>query len=299
MKPYTKKALTIDEQIAKLESRGLIIPDRDKAAHYLRNISYYRLSAYMLAYQAKDGSHSFHPNTTFDSVLELYVFDRALRVFAFDAIERIEIALRTQLIHQMALQHGSHWQEDQKLFKDYWAFDALRKQISDACAQRKPEVFIKHYMDTYDPPLQPACWMSLEILTMGSLSRVFGALADTSNKTLVADHFKVSWSVMQSWMHMLTYVRNLCAHHSRLWNRELGIQPALLLKPKHPWIQPSYTNNRRMYYVLCCLRYLSLTINPSGSYTARLKVLMKKYPTVPYQYMGFPLDWEKEPLWLA
>lgn len=299
MKPYTKQPLSITDQITKLEERGLVIPDKEKAAHYFSNISYYRLSAYMLAYQAKDGSHTFHPGTSFDSVLELYVFDRALRVFTFDAIERIEIALRTQLIYQLALQHGSHWQQNRALFKNDEAFNVLQRQINEACTQRKPEVFIKHYLDTYDRPKQPACWMSLEVLTMGSLSRVYGSLADTSNKTLVAAHFKVPWKVMQSWMHMLTYIRNLCAHHSRLWNRELGIQPMPLLKPVHPWIDKGYTNNRRMYYALCCLRYLSLSINPSGSYTQRLKLLMEKYPSVPFQFMGFPAGWDEEPLWRA
>ncbi len=299
MKPYTKPPLSIDQQIDLLLARGLQVPDRSKAAHYLANISYYRLSAYMLAYQEKDGTHRFLPGITFEQVLELYVFDRALRMFVFDAIERIEVAVRTQLIYQMAMQHGSHWQERQDLFKARADFFGLQKQIDEACTQNNQEVFIKHYLDTYDPPVRPASWMSLEILTMGSLSRVYKGLKHNADKTLVATHFGLHPHVMESWLHMLTYVRNLCAHHSRLWNRELGIQPALLQKPQHVWIDPAFNNNGRMYYVLCCLRYLLLGINPNGSYTTRLKALLAKYPTIPVRFMGFTADWDKEPLWSA
>jgi abortive infection bacteriophage resistance protein len=102
-----------------LEKRGLIIPDKNKAAHYLANISYYRLRAYTYPFQNNDDSnHTFIKPVTFDQVLYLYVLDRELRLIVFDAIERIEIALRTQIIYHFALQHGSHWFENPNLYID-------------------------------------------------------------------------------------------------------------------------------------------------------------------------------------
>jgi abortive infection bacteriophage resistance protein len=94
--------------------RGLQVPDSLRAQSYLSHISYYRLSAYCLLFQTtKD---KFNKNTTFDDVLSLYLFDRELRLLILDAIERIEIGLRTQIIYQLALKYGSHWHDDANLF---------------------------------------------------------------------------------------------------------------------------------------------------------------------------------------
>ena len=110
MRTYTKPALTIDQQIDLLEKRGLSIPDHAQARRHLSNISYYRLSAYMLPYRVLDSSGNyldqFVPGATWDDVYNLYKFDRKLRLLVFDAIERIEIALRTQVIYQLSHKYG-------------------------------------------------------------------------------------------------------------------------------------------------------------------------------------------------
>jgi abortive infection bacteriophage resistance protein len=297
MSKYAKPPLTHEQQLDLLLKRGLEIPDRAKALHYLGNISYYRLSAYMLPHQVHGQAHQFKTGASFDHVLELYVFDRALRILVFDAIERIEIALRTRMIHEMAMRYGGHWHERPELFKNQRVFFELQTQIDQHCAGRNKEVFVQHYLDKYTEPPKPPSWMSLEIITMGSLSKVFQALAHHDDQKRIAAHFGLYPEVLQSWSHSITFVRNLCAHHSRFWNRELGIQPVLLQKPKHPWIERSFTNNRRSYYMLCCLRYMLYSINPKGSFTHRLHELLKKHPGVPIKYMGFTPDWAAQPLW--
>ena len=99
---YTKPALTFEEQIALLKSRGLVIDDEQRATRHLSNVSYYRMSAYMLSFKKLDANENvldeFEEGTTWDNVYDLYKFDRKLRLLIFDAIERIEIALRTQVI---------------------------------------------------------------------------------------------------------------------------------------------------------------------------------------------------------
>lgn len=120
MRTYSKPALTIDEQIGLLEKRGLSIHDHDRAARHLSNISYYRLSAYMLPYRLVDACgkymDQFVAGTTWDCVYDLYKFDRKLRLLVFDAIERIEIALRTQVSYQSSHKYGSHWQNMPEIF---------------------------------------------------------------------------------------------------------------------------------------------------------------------------------------
>jgi abortive infection bacteriophage resistance protein len=92
---YSKNAITYDQQIAKLEKRGLQIPDREEARHYLRHIGYYRLAGYWWPLQSDKEKHIFKEDASFDRVIELYNFDRELRILLFRVIEKIEISLRT------------------------------------------------------------------------------------------------------------------------------------------------------------------------------------------------------------
>lgn len=89
--------MSYDDQLNLLQNRGLIISDRDTAKTYLQEISYYRLSAYFLPYQKK--KDHFNQGVTFEQIMQTYSFDRDLRLLIFDCIERIEIAIRTQLIY--------------------------------------------------------------------------------------------------------------------------------------------------------------------------------------------------------
>ena len=129
---FDKRPLTVDEQIALLKERGMVIPDEAKAKMYLCNISYYRLSAYwytLLENPKQD--HLFIRGTTFETVLDTYVFDRKLRLLIFDEIERMEIALRTTIIHNYCLQYGNNWYEDKSLFRLNFGIDKIIKLAVD------------------------------------------------------------------------------------------------------------------------------------------------------------------------
>lgn len=311
-KKYTKQTLSFQDQLIQLENRGLTIKNNAKAASYLQSISYYRLSAYFLPYQqVKD---TFNAGTTFAQIIQTYMFDKDLRLLVFDCIERLEIAIRTQFIYTMALHYNdSHWQDNQALFVNPYynkignlvdPYNDLQNIISKAKTKRTPEVFIKHYTNTYNSPANPPSWMCLELLTMGELSHIYRGLRNNSDKKRIASFFDVHHSVFKSWLHSLTYVRNLCAHHSRLWNRDLAIEPDRLLKPVGNWIGNRYQNNKRMFYFLCVIKYMLNRANPTNTLTQKIEDLFKKYPSVPIKYLGIPsdgngnlLNWKNEPLW--
>ncbi|MDP3556805.1 MAG: Abi family protein, partial [Bacteroidota bacterium] len=215
---FNKSAKTIEEQITLLRSRGLIIPDEIKARQYLSNISYYRLSSYMLPFQRyNDQKHSFMPNTSFDNILNLYVFDRQLRLLIFDEIERIEIAFRCQIIYKYSLSGGNNWYEEIGYFYNAFHFNKFQVQVNSELSLSK-EVFIQHYKTKYSSPVNPPAWMSLEILSFGQLSKMFKNLRTSAQKKEIGNHFSIHHEVLNSWVESLTYVRNLCAHHSRIWN---------------------------------------------------------------------------------
>lgn len=311
-KVYNKAPLTYQDQLALLESRGLTVAHRQKAISYLREISYYRLSAYYLPYQqVKD---TFNAGVTFEQIIHTYSFDRELRLLVFDCIERIEIAIRTQMIYSMALHYNdAHWQDNKNYFiTPYYnkignlvdPYSDFQTIISKAKTARTPEVFIKHYTDNYYRPANPPAWMCFELLTIGELSHIYRGLRNNTDKKRVADFFDLHQTVFTSWLHTLTYVRNICAHHARLWNKDLAIEPDKLLKPVGAWMGTAFQNNKRVFYFICALRYLLLRANPGNSLKDKLNALVTKYPTVPIQYLGIPsdgkgnmLDWQNEPLW--
>jgi len=309
---YNKLPLNFIDQIALLKSRDLIIKDEPKAISYLNEISYYRLSAYFLPYQiTKD---KFENNITFEQIIKTYSFDRELRLLVFDCIERIEVAIRTQFIYQMAINYNdSHWQDNQSHFiTPYYnkignlvnPFADFQAIISKAKTARTPETFIKHYINNYNKPANPPSWMCFELLTIGELSHVYRGLKNNADKKRIANFFDVHPTVFTSWLHTLTYVRNICAHHSRLWNRDLAIEPEKLLKPKGNWIDKPFENNKRVFYFLCVLRYMLLRANPSNSMKEKVENLFNKYPSVPIKYLGIPsdgkgnlLNWQNQPIW--
>jgi abortive infection bacteriophage resistance protein len=293
---FNKRPFTTVQHITLLRQRGLLVPNQNEAEQYLSNISYYRLSAYMIPFQqVKD---RFNHNTEFMNIVDLYVFDRELRLLVLDAIERIEVAVRAQIVNQLCNKYGSHWQDDRAVFiRNSRAYPGLQQIINEHCNSRNPEVFISHYLGNYHTPTNPPAWMCLELLTIGQLSKLFADIGLNQDKTDISNYFHLHRSVFQSWVHTLTYVRNICAHHARLWNRDFAIQPILLLRPMLNWIQPSYNNNRRCFYFLCTLQYLLQTVNPTGHFNEKVGTLIKKHPSVPIQFMGFIQGWENEPLW--
>jgi abortive infection bacteriophage resistance protein len=311
-KVYNKNPLSFQDQINLLKRRKLDIDNEAKALAYLQEISYYRLSAYFLPYQTiKD---QFDSGTTFDQIIKTYSFDRELRLLVFDCIERIEVSIRTQMIYQMAIFHNdSHWQDNKANFiTPYYnkigilidPFSDFQTIISKAKTARTPETFIKHYINKYDIPANPPSWMCFELLTIGELSHLYKGLKYNADKKRIADFFDLHHVVFTSWLHTLTYVRNICAHHSRLWNRDLAIEPEKLLRVKGDWIGKAFENNKRVFYFLCVLRYMLLRANPGNSFPQKLNDLFNKYPTVPIRYIGIPsngkgnlLDWKNEPLW--
>lgn len=311
LRKYSKLPLSYSEQVELVKSRGLKVPDEEKAKSYFAQISYYRLSAFFLPYQKE--KDKFNRDIEFDQILDTYTFDRELRLLVFDCIERIEIAIRTQMIYKLVTKYNdSHWQDKKALFiepykddKGKWVNPYLdfQKIIHKSKMVKHPEVFIKHYLDEYDEPENPPSWMCFELLTIGQLSRIYNGLRENKDKQLVADSFGLSHKVFASWLHSLTYVRNICAHHSRLWNRDLAIEPMKLKKPRLDWVDSRFEINQRTFYFLCTLQYLLKSANPKNHFKNKLIALFEKYPNIPIQFMGIPsdggemLNWKDEPLW--
>lgn len=295
---YEKPFLPISDQVNLLEARGLIIDDRDKAEFYLANISYYRLSAYMLPFKNK-GLETFLEGTTFSKILDAYVFDRELRLLVFDAIERIEIAFRTQAIYHPAKACGPMWYEDEANYLNKAGLVECFKTI-DYEIERSKEIFIQHFKTKYCDQNRPPAWIMFELLPFGLVSRMCFNLSDYTVREAIGVHFgfkSTQRDIFESWLQTLVYVRNVCAHHSRLWNRNLVNPPRMMKTTPHPWIKRNDISIRKLYYFLCTVMYLLSRINPETSFATRLKALIDDYSHLPISDMDFPANWESEPVW--
>lgn len=295
---YFKAPLSISDQISRLSGRGLIISDVQFAERKLSNISFYRLRAYTYPFQNNlDPNHPFIKKVTFEEIISFYEFDRDLRLLVFDAIERIEIALRTRIVYYYALTKGSHWFEDITLFRNSSFFakdlDSLDKEIG-----RSEEEFIKHYKNKYISPERPPAWMSLEVATLTTLSKMFQNLARSPEKKTIAKSLGLDFRVLENWMHVLSNVRNICAHHSRLYNRTLSQS---LVLPTHTngniWINNRIVDNAKIYAVLSAMVYLLDRINGVHDFRNRLFLLFAKYPDVESRLLNFPVNWKQEAFW--
>lgn len=293
--PFTKPALTYSQQVALLRNRGMEIADSKEAEFYLQHINYYRLAAYWLPFEADHATHRFRNGTTFTDVLDLYVFDRELRLLLLDAIERLEVSLRSQWAYQMAHNHGTHSHLDTKFAhsSNHWQsnLDTLEKEVQ----RNRHEAFIDHLMSHYTERLPPV-WAVCEVMSLGLLSRWYKNLKPIPTRRAIADVYSIDHNVLASWLHHLSIVRNICAHHNRLWNREFTVTPQLPRSKPLGLSVEFQQNSRRVYNTLIILMYCMDIIAPQHHWRSRMKMLIEK-PIITLAAMGFPADWETRTIW--
>lgn len=270
----------------------------------------------MLPYKKKEDGiiiDAFKEGTTWDDIYDLYVFDRKLRLLVFDAIERLEVAIRTQIIYQLSHKYGSHWQDNAHIFNPprevtlrdgrtitIDVYREIQSHIKEQLHSNRAEVFIQHYHNKYGTPENPPSWMSVEIMYFNHLSKICTGLKNRADINGIASYFALPPKTFCSWLHTMNYVRNICAHHSRLWNRDLNIVPEKLSFSKRlVWISnPDTAKRSKTYYFFCMINYMLQVANPTSQFKSKLKELLEEYKNViSLDSMGFPQGWKEEKMW--
>ncbi len=279
---FNKPALTVEKQIELLKSRGLIINNIEFAKSILSNIAYYRLSAYMKYFQIND---VFKTNTTFEDVINLYNFDKDLKSIIFENIRIIEISLRTKICLHMCSNYGSHWFYDINNYKSQKDYEKTLEILENERGLKK-DTFIKYYYEKYSEPDLPPFWMISEVLSMGDLSKILNGLNFKDVKqianSLTPDYF--TSPVLTNWIHVLATIRNICAHHSRLWNRQLKIKFAIPQRIPQ-WLENRVGNDN--VYAVCFVIALLMKHHPYNNFEQQLKQLFIKYKNMDITKMGF------------
>lgn len=298
--PYTKPWLSVSGQIEKLKTYGLVVQDHQSASEFLEHLNYYRFSGYGVAFEKV--RHVFLTGTTFEDIIDAYYFDRALRDLVTESLEVIELDLRAALAYDFGQHYGAFGHASQDSFFHRFKHKAWLDKLYDE-TKRSDEAFVKHYRNTYSEFPDLPIWVATEIMSFGALSRMYSGMIKADQKTIAA-RYGMQPRTLQSWMHHLVYVRNLCAHHVRLWDRIWAIRPDL--PPGHNWRPPLLPTNQHLFVTLLVqaklLGQCPAEKNFSTEWRNRIECLIeKKKPRTARadQLMGLPANWKDHPVWSA
>lgn len=293
---YDKGHLSFEAQADLLIQRGLIA-DKALLISILENVNYYRLSGYLYPYRQPDDT--FRPGTTLARAWRHYTFDRRFRLIVMDAVERVEVSVRTRLIYELSSLNGAFGYAEPAALPQLSPAEHTRwiEEIQKEFA-RSRETFVVHFKDKYGDVHQfLPLWVAGEIMPFGCTMKMYKGVADGVKRN-IARHYNVPDEVLTSWLHTINVIRNICAHHGRLWNRELGVKPFIPRKSKYPqWHAPVAIPQNRIFGVLTILRYLLRITAPQSRWESRLIALLEEYPEISRWSMGFPDNWKESPLW--
>jgi len=296
--PYAKPWLSCQDQLKLLESRGITVGDRPAAEAFLAHVNYYRLSGYCLAFE--DARHSYPDPLTFEQVCQAYDFDRDLRDLVTEALEVIEVDLRAAVAHHFGKQYGAFGHTlPANFFRTFRHAEWLAKLREEA--DRSRELFVTHFRARYAEFPNLPVWIATEIMSFGGLSHMYLGMHKSDQK-VVAKRYNLQPQTLQRAIHHFVYVRNLCAHHSRLWDRIWAIKPELPFGPA--WRPPHIANNGRLFATLLLLYHMMRKI-PSvapfdSEWKARVFTRLDDAPSVadPLATMGLATNWKQHPVWV-
>lgn len=312
---YNKPYLTIPEQVDLLRARGMTVEDQAKAEEYLQRIGYYRLSAYWHPMRARDAAtgkvlDSFVDGTTFKEATDLYTFDSRLRLIMLDAVERLEVSLRTEVALCLGKYHPHAHRLPHFVNRDFvtppFRSGASRHQewVSrlDSKALESKDQFAIHFRTKYNGSHMPV-WIAVELLDFGPLSHLISGLRNTDLAKVGKSYGSLKPPQVKSWARSLAFTRNVCAHHARLWNKPLVNQPALVgsdIPGSLEHVQLVDGASKRLYSIACVARYMLQYANPRTSWKDRFVSHIKTFPKSPRLHLssaGFPADWEANDIW--
>lgn len=286
---YGKPPLIYSDQLNLLISRGLDCPDHNRALQWLKHIGYYRLSAYFLPFRIS-GTDSFRPGTTLADIVDLYKFDSSLRLLTLQALDRIEVGVRAAITYHLAHDLGVFGYANPASFSPKYNHSRLMQTLADE-ESKSTELFVRHYRGKYTSERHLPVWMATELLSFGALSTMYSYLKGNVRKK-IAQEFGQPEPIFTSWLHTLTAIRNVCAHHNRLWNRELSVKPLML----YSW-RATNIDNRRYYAIALVIQSLLSRIAPSTQWKERLKAQFRSHPAIDLSAMHFPSNWQNMPPW--
>ncbi|GAC1433201.1 MAG: Abi family protein [Burkholderiaceae bacterium] len=319
---YNRPWKSFDEQFELLTSRGMHVPDKASALAWLQRVGYYRLSAYWYPFRVfrmeqdaatgeivVERTDDFVADTVFSDAVGLYLFDRRLRVLLTDALERIEVSLRVRIAYRLGKSDTfAHLHVDNfhPTFRDKLdartrqkAFE-LWQQRHRGLVERSKEDFVKHYREKHGPDMP--LWVAIEVWDFGAVSQLLAMMKMPDQQAIAECYGVAEWNTFACWVRALSYLRNLVAHHSRVWNRNMVSEPKLPSSDSIAWCKEFAGKTdllAKPFVYLAIVRHMVEVICPGSQWRHRLADHLLAFPTQGSQRklsvgaMGVPDDWEK------
>lgn len=298
--PYLRPALQLREQVQKLRDAGLG-GDPETIERRLVAVGYHRLKPYWHPFRtATVHGWRLQAGTSIDDIWDRYVFDRELRVIVADALERIEISARASWVASMVEAHGPLGYASARGVQDYRELDEVRRRLWQALSKGRREPTVQNFERVHGPMVQtdpdtwPPLWTTAELLSFGELAWIVRRAPRPIRKA-IGHRLDLPEPAVHSWLHAFSQVRNVCAHHARLWNREFGVSPTELRRPD--WRAAAAIGPTRVFRHLNAMAHVLLAIAPGSKWAHRLRALVARHPNVALADMGCPADWQAWPAW--
>lgn len=276
-----KSPTTFKQQVELLKSRNLIIDDEEQALSMLQKINYYRLSAYMITLKTGD---RFNDGVSLQHVHNLYQFDKKLRNLILPILESIEISFRTHIAYLIAHKYGAEGYIDCRNFKRKDYHEEMLQKLNDEIDNSR-EIFVEHHKQKYGGRF--SVWVVIELTSFGLLSKSYSNLKNQDRNEIAQEHYGTKGSLISSWLHSLSILRNTCAHYGRLYNRKLVIAPRLFKTDEEKGVK-----NDRLFACLLIMGRLSLDKSEWSNFVTQLEALVEQYDEVNLECLGFPANWQ-------
>ena len=277
--------MTIEEQIENLKSLGLTVSDENFAKKILNDISYFRLvKAYSINLKPKNGNYI--AQTTFEQLVDLYLFNANFRQIIFPEIEKIEVNVRCRVANYFGQQYGvlGYLNANNFVRKEYHT--EFLVDIREEIRRNSRAPFVRNFLENYEGGTLPI-YALVEIFSFGTLSKFYKNMHN-NDKRAVAKSFGIGYTYMESWLESISYVRNICAHYGRLYNAKLSKTPILYKE----YTQAGIGNNR-IFGVLLCIKHLLNHDTRWNQFADKIEMLFDKYECVQIHTMGFPQNWKE------
>lgn len=260
-----KEAKTPQELVNLLKSRGLLVEDDLQACKFFENVSYYRLSGYTQYFQIDRGdSDSYRKGASLSEIQSVYAFDDALRRVVWSAICKFEVSLKARLGNAIGMKYGPSGYVDAEIYSNQDHYDDLMKKIDDEMSRSK-EVFVQDHRERRTGEEFPV-WMALEILSMGTVSKLVNNLKDPKFVKALAEEWQMTSKDFLNSLYSIGLLRNACAHHGRIWGRQSANRGAHVTYPRELAESLDGINPRSTYWTIKVLNHLLKTCYPGNTF---------------------------------
>lgn len=245
---------------------------------------------------------AFMAGASFDSAFNLYLFDKKLRQLMLDAIERIEIHMRSIVAHEVGYHNPlayldpsfinpkqtTNWQDRRGKQRNTW--NEWQTRQTEQINRSREDCIEWHRQNQKAMPF----WVVVEAWDFGILSKYFEILKGSHQNRIAARLGVHNAKVLKDWLQEINTLRNRSAHHTRIWN-QVASNPVPVL-PTDAYFQGLALDQNalsRLYGLISVIWFLLRQIGPGSQWLHQVANVIDTKPDLPgclFASLGIPSE---------